>query len=355
MIKLFRNIRKQLLNEGKTTNYLKYAIGEIILVVIGILIALQINNWKEQNKVEKDFEFGLKQVYSKIQVENYDLTILEERLVFQLSYIDSILNHPDSMTPELIPGAIQLLDYTGFSQNENYHELLQPYLKLNPNNEAQNELSKSLRGYLTSNNSDGRLVFDMNTAPFLFYQHLRKSNIPIRSYNLDALPYKEFVKPPTDNFYSQKNIEAAKQLINEPGFIADVKSMQLIKKSILRSSPNYFKNGQSILAFIAKNYPNSINKIEKMELIGTGVPNGNWAIGLPMKMLEDGIFELQTQLVDGEIKFRADSNWTFDWGRSENRIEKLVFKGSNITVKKGIYKITLNIVNNEYKIKKIND
>jgi hypothetical protein len=39
MIKLFRNIRKKLLQEGKTANYFKYAIGEIVLVVIGILIA----------------------------------------------------------------------------------------------------------------------------------------------------------------------------------------------------------------------------------------------------------------------------------------------------------------------------
>ena len=45
MIKFFRNIRQKLLSEGKTGKYLKYAIGEIILVVIGILIALQINNW----------------------------------------------------------------------------------------------------------------------------------------------------------------------------------------------------------------------------------------------------------------------------------------------------------------------
>ncbi len=47
MIKLFRNIRQNLLNEGKTSKYLKYAIGEIVLVVIGILIALQANNWNE--------------------------------------------------------------------------------------------------------------------------------------------------------------------------------------------------------------------------------------------------------------------------------------------------------------------
>jgi hypothetical protein len=39
MIKFFRKIRQNLLNEGKTANYLKYAIGEIILVLIGILIA----------------------------------------------------------------------------------------------------------------------------------------------------------------------------------------------------------------------------------------------------------------------------------------------------------------------------
>lgn len=50
MLKFFRKIRQNLLSEGKTTKYFKYAIGEIVLVVIGILIALQINNWNEENK-----------------------------------------------------------------------------------------------------------------------------------------------------------------------------------------------------------------------------------------------------------------------------------------------------------------
>ena len=57
MIKFFRNIRQTLIMEnppagraGKTSKYLKYAIGEIVLVVIGILIALQINNWNERRK-----------------------------------------------------------------------------------------------------------------------------------------------------------------------------------------------------------------------------------------------------------------------------------------------------------------
>ena len=53
MAKLFNKIRKTLLAEGKTTNYLKYAIGEIVLVVIGILIALSVNNWNQENKDRK--------------------------------------------------------------------------------------------------------------------------------------------------------------------------------------------------------------------------------------------------------------------------------------------------------------
>ncbi len=65
MIKFFRKIRQNLLSKGKTGKYLKYAIGEILLVVFGILIALQINNWNEDRK-------------DKILEQNYLLKIHEE-------------------------------------------------------------------------------------------------------------------------------------------------------------------------------------------------------------------------------------------------------------------------------------
>ncbi len=56
MIKFFRKIRQNLLSEGKTGKYLKYAIGEIVLVVIGILIALSVNNWNNNriNHLKED-------------------------------------------------------------------------------------------------------------------------------------------------------------------------------------------------------------------------------------------------------------------------------------------------------------
>lgn len=69
MIKFFRQIRYNLMRENKTGKYLKYAIGEIILVVIGILIALGINNWNENRKsklVEKDV---LNNIYENLGVD----------------------------------------------------------------------------------------------------------------------------------------------------------------------------------------------------------------------------------------------------------------------------------------------
>jgi hypothetical protein len=55
MIPFFRKIRKTLADDNKPIKYLRYAIGEIVLVVIGILIALQINNANENRKDKRNF------------------------------------------------------------------------------------------------------------------------------------------------------------------------------------------------------------------------------------------------------------------------------------------------------------
>lgn len=86
MIKFFRNIRMSLLNEGKTSRYLKYAFGEIILVVIGILIALGISNWNES---KKNRNLRLSYSTSLINNLNEDIVVLNS-LILQLKN-DSII------------------------------------------------------------------------------------------------------------------------------------------------------------------------------------------------------------------------------------------------------------------------
>ncbi len=73
MIKFFRKIRYNLMSENKTGKYLKYAIGEIVLVVVGILIALSINNWNENRKLKHTQINILKGIYSDLKKDTIDI------------------------------------------------------------------------------------------------------------------------------------------------------------------------------------------------------------------------------------------------------------------------------------------
>jgi hypothetical protein len=79
MIKLFKKIRKNFHMENKTAKYFKYAVGEIVLVVIGILIALQINNWNETRKLHKVRQYYYNQILEDLETDkrHIELTIKE--------------------------------------------------------------------------------------------------------------------------------------------------------------------------------------------------------------------------------------------------------------------------------------
>ena len=95
MIKFFRKIRQNLLMENKTGKYFKYAIGEIVLVVIGILIALQINNWNEDNKINKIRTLKLSQIESDLRA---DVVSLEEGILIKEKEIATLKNYHDRLS-----------------------------------------------------------------------------------------------------------------------------------------------------------------------------------------------------------------------------------------------------------------
>lgn len=79
MLKFFRTLRYRLMDKNKTAQYFKYAIGEILLVVFGILIALQINNWNEGRKERQQLRTALISVYSDLVS---DSVLVAQRLPF---------------------------------------------------------------------------------------------------------------------------------------------------------------------------------------------------------------------------------------------------------------------------------
>jgi|TARA_R110002110_G_scaffold414041_2_gene642822 hypothetical protein len=99
MIKFFRKIRQRLLSENKFSKYLIYAIGEVLLVVIGILIALQINNWNENKKQIKKEEKLLQQFKNEL---NEDLFILNEITTsnkFVIKSCNELIKHLENNMP----------------------------------------------------------------------------------------------------------------------------------------------------------------------------------------------------------------------------------------------------------------
>ena len=105
MTRFFRNIRQKLAAQNKVAAYSRYAIGEILLVVIGILIALQINNWNDQ-RIKK---IEVANIYKSILEElNTDILLLDEYLpVF--NWKNEILNrivHEDISLEEWINNVV---------------------------------------------------------------------------------------------------------------------------------------------------------------------------------------------------------------------------------------------------------
>ena len=88
MLTFLRKIRKSSLESGSTRNYLLYAVGEILLVMIGILLALQVNNWNDRQK-QKQLEAKLIKELSIEMKQNHDL--LQQSLDYHTRY-DSISN-----------------------------------------------------------------------------------------------------------------------------------------------------------------------------------------------------------------------------------------------------------------------
>ncbi len=86
MTRFHRRVRVKFLSEGKTLQYLKYAIGEIILIMLGILLALQLNNWN-QNRINNNLE---KQYYQRLLED-----LKEEKEIVQsaLNYSAQVISH----------------------------------------------------------------------------------------------------------------------------------------------------------------------------------------------------------------------------------------------------------------------
>ena len=91
MIRLFHTIRRQLAFENKFFQYARYAIGEILLIVVGILIAVQIGNWNENRIARKELQAKLKAQIEVMKTDQEMLDSFKEILTFRIYSIKQVL------------------------------------------------------------------------------------------------------------------------------------------------------------------------------------------------------------------------------------------------------------------------
>jgi hypothetical protein len=95
MINFFRKIRKQLADQNKPLKYFRYAFGEIVLVMIGILLALQVNNWNEARKDQRELGNILQSIAMDMKGDVKEVNWASESLKEENERIKSFLNHDD--------------------------------------------------------------------------------------------------------------------------------------------------------------------------------------------------------------------------------------------------------------------
>jgi hypothetical protein len=100
MIKFFRKTRKKMADDNKPIKYLRYAIGEIVLVVVGILIALSINNWNENVKTHRNQQNNLQLI--KVEMINNLKAVFEEKKELDKTIVScrdliNLINTPNNL------------------------------------------------------------------------------------------------------------------------------------------------------------------------------------------------------------------------------------------------------------------
>ena len=190
MIKFFRKIRQKLLTENKFSKYLLYAIGEIVLVIIGILIALAINeNVKAKNNLELRNQYII-QLEDEANRNIKRLNELNDFTIEMLKEIDTLINilyTKDYDNPKIAEKSERIMHTTGLNPTTVTYENLKfsGDLKLFDDLNLRNSISEP---YETFN--DIKVAEDLDFGGFLdYYENFLVRNVSLFEMQLTSKSY----------------------------------------------------------------------------------------------------------------------------------------------------------------------
>ncbi|MGI9531639.1 DUF6090 family protein [Lutimonas sp.] len=345
MITFFRKIRKKLATDNQFFKYSRYAFGEILLVVIGILLALQINNWNERKKEAENYKLVLEQIYNDVNEKKDWIKNNLLSLERQVSLIDSILLNPDSIPDSILPFALFYVDMKIdlYSIRNNQGQEILSGLNYNYDDLNQLKVTKQINSFVKN------FSWISERKELLLEPLLNREGIPSPSLTFSFSEFNNF-KGMDKSFFNQGEIDQVRSLIRTTAFKSGLRTLKASRlKTIQLDLANTLDEANSLLQII-KSYNPEVRLLYKdIGIVGSALESG-WDKTVYMKQTdrEKSVWVIEVQLNDGELKFRSSDSWTQNWGGSSFPEGDAIYYFEDIPVKAGFYRVTLNLENKTY-------
>lgn len=330
---------------------MRYAFGEIFLVVIGILIALQINNWNEKRKIEKQFKVTLDRLYTSIKVDLDILYYYQNSYKDQLAMIDEILENSDNTESQLLINMLYYIetDPNSYSSETSFHL---SNLRFDPNNKIHNNIAKRIATFVNNEWWNEYLSSSNKARENLIEPILKDSDITFVPTSFGFGPSGE--DPRYTHIFSKKDIEDVRSLIYSRKFQNALNTLKLNKTNLSGRLITLCEDRESILSDIKKYYPQVQLLFENIGIVGNALESG-WFKSVPMALIDEkeGVWEIKIHLSKGRFKFRANDSWSQNWGENSYSPGSLLMNGKDIQVEEGFYHIRINLSDNDYFVKRL--
>lgn len=345
MINIFRNIRKQLASENKLGKYLRYAIGEVLLIMLGIFMALQLQNWNEKRKQEQQFNTILEQIYDALHYDSQHFVSEYEMYLEHVDDINLMLNHPDSVPSSMIPFHFFSVNYAPINEYTSDVSFHVENLSFSKDNQAQNELFKQITNYVKEINH--KIPFDHTDVDDL----LEDMNLPWPEWRDDknylGLNFTD------STYYTGANLVKIENFRNSPSYIHILKKIKFANVAYQGVIYRRYKYAESLMQQIKTFYPEAKLIFNNVGIIGTSLDGFDdvGAISTPMTLTdgENTIWETTLYLKQGEVKFRSNDSWFQNWGADTFPKGTGSQDGPNIPIPEaGNYHIVFKPVTGEY-------
>ena len=330
------------MGSGHVRKYFLYALGEIALVVIGILIALKFNNVNQDRLQEKQFKVDISRMYNSMTT---DLINMENGLRFNRFHrdlCDAMLEIQELSEDQCENFVIQLFELN--MEHDKFHNSDLKYyvdrLTINPGKEDQVDLGKDLVSFTTDSEFE-------NTIEHPIKKLWKEVQFPV-----PAVDYQGTANPftiPSQDYLTNKHRRAIMNLAKSERLDLALKQMKHyleIQSTFVLARIEFSK---SIIEKIKKYNPDVKSVYKDIGILGSALNGWN---GAEAKMIErasePGVWETTVDLKEGALKFRSENNWEVSWGGHSFPNGTAVLQGTNIDVQKGRYQVVFDINTGEY-------